>query len=57
MMRFFSIDRVIEKEGLYYREINIVEKHFSISITPEPSRGESLVIIKKRLQDYHHLYN
>jgi hypothetical protein len=38
LMRFISIDRVIQYEGLYgYNRRNIVEKHFSItSVTLHP---------------------
>jgi hypothetical protein len=40
-MMFFLIDRVIQK---VYAMQNIIEKHFSLSIAPMQSRGESLVI-------------
>jgi hypothetical protein len=34
-VRFFSIDKVIQEEGLYvYNMDKIVEKHFSVRVTP-----------------------
>jgi hypothetical protein len=46
----FLIDRVIHKEDLNAHNMyNIVERHFSISITPVRSRGGSLVINKKQM--------
>jgi hypothetical protein len=42
---------VIQEEGLYvYNMHNIVEKHFSISITPVHSSGRSLVNKYNKIQ-------
>jgi hypothetical protein len=46
LMWFFLIDTMIQEQGLYaYNIHNIVEKHFSISITPVRNRGGSLVLL------------
>jgi hypothetical protein len=46
----FLIDRMIQEEGLYVHNMhNTVEQHFSISIAPVRSRGDSLVILLNEL--------